>query len=241
MAGGCALNREAARRPKVACRPLLVLQRRCCMQARAPPATTVMRSPARCRNSCARPPGPPYRGRQCSQTSAGFWEGGGLSGGSRALHPPSSASPTAGKAFLTSAQFLSWTGSSLHPVGVASSFPSVTTLQPWGFSPFIRCPSTSPLGQVLCSSVLQTSDHGHPLQKASATSLGHIPSFQPPKSLASSVGMKPTAVVLVRRLPLNLFLRVLVGPVDSCKLAGAEATAEGVVSSDLLLLRWERL
>nr|XP_008519430.1 PREDICTED: zymogen granule protein 16 homolog B [Equus przewalskii] len=56
-AGGCALNRLPAGRPNLASRPLLGVQRRGRMQARALPATAGMRSPVHSRNSCALPPG----------------------------------------------------------------------------------------------------------------------------------------------------------------------------------------
>lgn len=140
MARGWALNGGPARRPKVACRPLLVLQRSCWKRARAPPATTGKRSPAHCRNSCARLRASVPRPTMLPKSQLDSGKEADSAVGSRALHPPSSASPTAGKSFLTSAQFLTWTGwQSASSCRRASSFPSVTTLQPWGFFPFIRC------------------------------------------------------------------------------------------------------
>lgn len=138
-----------------------------------------------------------------------------------------SASPAPRKSFPLFAQLLAGTGSPLHPAGVASPFLSVTTPHPrgcWlGCSRFVTCTSVSWIGALLpCS---QPSGHSHFLQKGAEASLGNIPPPQSLKSLAPGVSMRPIQRSWALWLPLSLFLHVLVGPVDSCVLAGAEDIA----------------
>lgn len=205
----------------------------------APPAGASARAPgtaAAMMRSGPRAPGPP--------TPAGCRRAGGLPAGwaapARGLRDQL-ASPTPRRSCPLLARFVAGTGRPLRPAGGGGGqfFPFVMNPQPRGCQ--LGCSPICYMHFCLLNRRFAHLFSNQWSQPLSPKRGGGLPGIYPSSSVPKESGPRCGRETHSRgpgspRLPLSLSLRVPVGPVDSCMLAGAGETGQ-----DLLLLRCERL